>query len=196
MPSSTACSTSSRCPSWSFAAQPHDSGRRTGPLVSADVASLSAVRTPDRPGPGPLPEAVLRALQLTISRRVEGLLAGDYRSAARGEGSELAQMRPYEIGDDVRRIDWNVTARTGTPHVRVDLAERVMVTWLVLDVSPSMTFGTAERRKADVAEGVALAVGHAATRRGNRLGVLTFGDTQPRTLPPRSGRLGLLGLLR
>ena len=67
-----------------------------------------------------------------------------------GRGSELAQIRPYEpVEDDVRQIDWNVTARTGTPHVRIHLAERALVTWLVLDTSPSMTFGTAERRKAD-----------------------------------------------
>jgi uncharacterized protein (DUF58 family) len=79
--------------------------------------------------------------------------------------------------------------------VRVHLAERVLVTWLVLDTSPSMTFGTAERRKADVAEGVAIAVGHISTRRGNRLGFVTFGDEQPRSLPPRQGRLGLVGLL-
>jgi uncharacterized protein (DUF58 family) len=95
----------------------------------------------------------------------------------------------------VRRIDWNVTARTGEPHVRVDLAERVLVTWLVLDVSPSMHFGTADRRKADVAEGVAVAIGHLATRRGNRLGVVTFGGEEPQALPPRQGRAGLLGLL-
>ena len=84
-------------------------------------------------------------------------------------------IRPYVPGDDVRRIDWNVTARTAEPHVRVDLAERVLVTWLVLDNSISMQFGTADRRKADVAEGVAIALGHLATRRGNRLGVVTFG---------------------
>jgi uncharacterized protein (DUF58 family) len=156
---------------------------------------LGAERTPARPGPGPLPDAVLRALELTIARRVEGLLAGDYRSGLLGEGSELAQVRPYRPGDDVRRIDWNVTARTGEPHVRVQLAERVMVTWLLLDTSPSMAFGTADRRKADVAEGAALAIGHVATRRGNRLGVLTFGDGQPRALSPRQGRIGLLGLM-
>jgi uncharacterized protein (DUF58 family) len=156
---------------------------------------LGAERTPARPGPGPLPDAVLRALELTIARRVEGLLAGDYRSGLLGEGSELAQVRPYRPGDDVRRIDWNVTARTTEPHVRVQLAERIMVTWLVLDTSPSMAFGTADRRKADVAEGAALAIGHVATRRGNRLGVLTFGDSQPRTVSPRQGRIGLLGLL-
>jgi uncharacterized protein (DUF58 family) len=77
----------------------------------------------------------------------------------------------------------------------VHLAERVLVTWLVLDTSASMHFGTADRRKADVAEGVAIAVGHVATRRGNRLGLSTFGDATPRTLPPRQGRFGLLGLL-
>src|SRR5207302_148301 len=71
----------------------------------------------------------------------------------------------------------------------------VLVTWLVLDASPSMQFGTADRRKADVAEGVAIAVGHVATRRGNRLGAVTFGDSNPRSLPPRQGRVGLLGLL-
>ena len=156
---------------------------------------LRAEPTPERPGPGPLPDALLRALEVTIGRRVGGLLAGDYRSTLLGEGTELAQVRPYSAGDDVRHLDWNVTARTGEPHVRVHLAERVLVTWLVLDTSPSMTFGTAERRKADVAEGVAIAVGHISTRRGNRLGFVTFGDEQPRSLPPRQGRLGLVGLL-
>ena len=157
---------------------------------------FGAEPTPARPGPGPLPDALLRALEVSIGRRVSGLLAGDYRSTLLGEGTELAQVRPYVAGeDDVRRIDWNVTARTGEPHVRVQLAERVLVTWLVLDTSPSMEFGTAERRKADVAEGVAVAVGHIATRRGNRLGFVTFGDPHPRALPPRQGRLGLVGLL-
>jgi uncharacterized protein (DUF58 family) len=159
------------------------------------VRLLGAERTPDRPGPGPLPEGLLRALDLDIKRRIEGLLAGDYRALVHGDGSELAQIRPYVPGDDVRSIDWNVTARTGEPHVRETLADRVLVTWLVLDTSPSMQFGTAERRKADVAEGVAVAVGHIATRRGNRLGVVTFGDDDPRVLPPRQGRLGLIGLL-
>jgi uncharacterized protein (DUF58 family) len=162
------------------------------------VSPLRALRadpTPERPGPGPLPDALLRALEVSIGRRMGGLLAGDYRSAVLGEGTELAQVRPYVAGDDVRRIDWNVTARTGETHVRVQLAERVLVTWLVLDTSPSMQFGTADRRKADVAEGVAIAIGHVATRRGNRLGLVTFGDRGPRSVPPRQGRLGLIGLL-
>ena len=151
--------------------------------------------TPERPGPGPMPAALLRALDVTIGRRVEGLLAGDYRSALLGTGTELAQVRPYVPGDDPRQIDWNVTARTGQPHVRVQLAERVLVTWLVLDTSPSMHFGTADRRKADVAEGVALAIGHVSTRRGNRLGIVTFGGASKQEVPPLQGRAGLLGLL-
>jgi uncharacterized protein (DUF58 family) len=140
-------------------------------------------------------EGLLRALDVTIGRRVEGLLAGDFRSSSHGAGAELAMVRPYVPGDDVRRIDWAVTARTGEPHVRVDLAERVLVTWLLVDASASMQFGTADRRKADVAEGVALAIGHLATRRGNRLGVVTHGAGRTEVIPPRQGRVGLIGLL-
>ena len=156
---------------------------------------LEATRTPATPGPGPLSAASLRALELTVGRRVDGMLAGDYRSAFAGIGSELWQVRAYEAGDDVRRIEWNVTARTGQPHVRVELAERVLVTWLVLDASASMAFGTADRRKADVAEGVAVAIGFAATRRGNRLGTIAFGS-EATVERPRQGRRALLDTLR
>jgi uncharacterized protein (DUF58 family) len=164
-------------------------------MTSSSASALLTGTTPARPGPGAMPEGLLRALDISIARRMEGLLAGDFRSNVLGTGSELAMIRPYVPGDDVRRIDWNVTARTNEPHVRVDLAERVLVTWLVLDTSPSMQFGTADRRKADVAEGVAIALGHLATRRGNRLGIATFGNGDERTLPPRQGRAGLVGLL-
>jgi uncharacterized protein (DUF58 family) len=160
-----------------------------------NAGALLARPTPARPGPGPLAEGLLRALDISIGRRVEGQLAGDFRSNLLGAGTELAMIRPYVAGDDVRRIDWAVTARTGETHVRVDLAERVLVTWLVLDTSVSMQFGTADRRKADVAEGVAFAIGHLSTRRGNRLGVVTFGGEESRALPPRQGRVGLVGLL-
>jgi uncharacterized protein (DUF58 family) len=163
--------------------------------MTTSANALLSGSTPARPGPGAMPEGLLRALDVTIARRMEGLLAGDFRSNLLGTGSELAMIRPYAPGDDVRRIDWNVTARTNEPHVRVDLAERVLVTWLVLDTSPSMQFGTADRRKADVAEGVAIAIGHLATRRGNRLGIATFGAGEPQSYPPRQGRGGLVGLL-
>ena len=160
--------------------------------MSSLASVTSPERSPARPGPGPVSTESLEALELAIGRRVDGLLAGDYRSAFAGLGSELHQIRPYEPGDDVRRIDWNVTARTGIPHVRVELAERVLVTWLVYDASASMAFGTADRRKADVAEGVALAIGHAASRRGNRLGLVAFGPDDAPWRAPRQGRRGLL----
>ena len=152
-------------------------------------------RTPSRPGPGPVPDAVLRSLDLAVLRRVQSLVPGDHLTPQVGSGTELALIRPYRPGDDVRFMDWNVTARLREPHVRVHVGERAMTAWLVLDVSASMSFGTAQRRKTDVAEGVCLAIGHVATRRGNRLGVLAFGDRESRVLRPRQGRLGLLGLL-
>jgi uncharacterized protein (DUF58 family) len=157
---------------------------------------LGKQRTPDRPGPGPIPEPLLRALDLELGRRVDGLLAGDHRSNHVGIGTEFALVREWFPGDDVRRIDWNVTARTNQVQVRVDVAERAMTSWLLLDVSPSMTFGTADRRKRDVAEGVAVAFGYLASRRGNRVGVLSFGARTSLVLPPRQGRAGLLGVLR
>lgn len=122
-------------------------------------------------------------------------MSGEYRAPALGHGTELAQVRPYQLGDDVRQIDWSVTARTGEPHVRVHVAERTLTTWLLLDTSASMTFGTADRRKADVAEGAALAIGHVATRYGNRLGVMTFGARESQIMKPLQGRSGLLGLI-
>jgi len=155
----------------------------------------SPERTPDKPGPGPVPPAVLRSLDLAVMRRVESLIPGEHLTPQVGGGTDLAMIRPYRPGDDVRYIDWNVTARMQEPHVRVHVGERALTAWLLLDVSPSMTFGTADRRKVDVAEGVALTVGHVATRRGNRLGVVAFGDGDARVLKPRQGRLGLLGLL-
>ncbi len=166
-----------------------------GPGTGPGPRLLKPERTPARPGPGPTPEVLLRALDVSVRRRIDGLLTGEHRATTLGLGTELAQVRPYVPGDDVRRIDWNVTARTRQPHVRVYVAERALVTWLVLDVSPSMIFGTADRRKSDVAEGAAMVVGHIATRRGNRLGIVTFGDGHPRALPPRQGQSGLLPLL-
>lgn len=158
-------------------------------------ASVTRPRTKAQPGPGPTPEALLRALDVTVGRRIRGLVPGEFRAHDLGGGTELAQVRPYQPGDDVRRIDWNVTARTTVPHVRVHVPERALTTWLLLDVSPSMTFGTADRRKADVAEGVGLAIGHVATQRGNRLGIVTFGGRTDRRTPPTGGRQGLLATL-
>ncbi len=155
----------------------------------------SVERTPERPGPGDVPPAVLRSLDLAVLRRVESLVPGEHLTPQVGAGTELAMIRPYFPGDDVRHIDWNVTARLREPHVRVHVGERALTAWIVLDTSASMTFGTADRRKADVAEGVAIAIGHVASRRGNRLGVVAFGGGPPKLLRPRQGRIGLMQLL-
>jgi uncharacterized protein (DUF58 family) len=150
---------------------------------------------PARQGPGPIPAALVDALSLSLARRGAGALPGDRLAPGVGSGTELAQLRPYQIGDDVRQLDPAATARSGVPHVRLQVPERILTTWLVLDVSASMAFGTADRLKSDVAEGVAQVVGRAATRHGGRLAVLTAGSAE-RVLPPRGGPLAKIGLQR
>ena len=141
-----------------------------------------------RQGPGPLPRALLQALDLRLARRSHSPLPGEHRSPGVGQGTELQQLRPYEVGDDVRQLDAAASARTGEPHVRLQVPERALTTWVVVDVSPSMAFGTANRLKADVAQGVAIAVGQLAVRRGGRLALLEFGADRQRVLPPMGGR--------
>jgi len=149
---------------------------------------------PGRQGPGPMQASLVEALDLVLARRASGLLPGERRAAGRGAGTELAQIRPYQFGDDFRQIDAAATARTGLPHVRDHVPERTLTTWLVVDVSASMAFGTADRLKSDVAEGVGLVIGRLAVRRAGRVGLLTCGSPEPRQLPPRGGRPALVAL--
>jgi uncharacterized protein (DUF58 family) len=159
--------------------------------------SPAALRPPAaRQGPGRIPPDVVDALDLVVARRAAGALPGDRRAAGLGAGTELAQLRPYEVGDDVRQLDPSATARTGVPHVRLHVPERTLTTWIVLDVSASMAFGTGERLKADVAEGVALVLGRLAVRRAGRLALVTFGAGEPRLLPPRGSKPGVVALRR
>ncbi|MFL5649755.1 MAG: DUF58 domain-containing protein [Chloroflexota bacterium] len=164
---------------------------------TSDLARIGGrARTDARPGPGPIADRLVRQLELTLDRRVGGQMSGDHLGVGHGTGLELDRLRPYEPGDDVRKIDWNATARTLVPQVREDVPDRQLTAWLLLDHSPSMHFGTADRRKADVAEGAALVVGRFAARRGNRLGVVTFGAGREDVTPPKGGSRGMLGLLR
>jgi uncharacterized protein (DUF58 family) len=149
-----------------------------------------------RQGPGRMPAPLVDALDLVVARHAAGALPGDRRAAGMGAGTELAQLRPYEIGDDVRQIDPSATARTGEPHVRLQVPERTLTTWIVLDVSPSMAFGTTQRLKADVAEGVAQVLGRLAVRRAGRVALLTFGAGKPRLIPPRGSKPGFVALRR
>ena len=159
----------------------------SGPLLEPPAA---------KQGPGPLAPPLIDALDVAVSRLVTRMLPGDRRASGVGPGTELAQLRPYEIGDDVRYIDAAATARTGQPHVRLHVPERALTTWIVLDVSPSMAFGTARRLKADVAEGVALVFGRIGVRRAGRVGLVAFGAGAPRMLPPRGAKPGIVALRR
>jgi uncharacterized protein (DUF58 family) len=135
-------------------------------------------------------------LDLVIARRAAGALPGDRRAAGLGAGTELAQLRPYEVGDDVRQLDAAATARTGVPHVRLHVPERTLTTWIVVDASPSMAFGTADRLKWDVAEGAALVLGRLAVRRAGCVALMTFGAGRPRLVPPRASKPGVVALRR
>ena len=161
--------------------------------VSTSHATLRV--PPARQGPGPIPAALVDALALSLARRGAGMFPGDRLAPGVGSGTELAQLRPYQLGDDVRQIDAAASARTGQAHVRLQVPERILTTWLVVDLSASMAFGTADRLKSDVAEGVARIVGRAATRHGGRLAVLTAGGPE-KMLPPRGGPHAKIGLQR
>jgi uncharacterized protein (DUF58 family) len=159
--------------------------------------SRPALQVPaGRQGPGPMPQRLVDALDVIVVRRTAGALPGDRRAAGLGAGTELAQLRPYEPGDDVRHIDAAATARTGEPYVRLHVPERTLTTWLVVDVSPSMAFGTADRLKSDVAEGAALAIARMAVRRAGRVALLTFGAGPPRLQRPRAAKPGVAAVRR
>jgi uncharacterized protein (DUF58 family) len=140
-------------------------------------------------------QEVLRRLELTITRRLDGLLQGDHRGLVPGHGSEMGETRLYTPGDDVRHIDWNVTARTQDPHVRETIADRELETWLVVDLSPSLEFGTASCTKRDLAVAAAAAVGFLTARSGNRTGALVLRAGRLETWPARGGRDHMRALL-
>ena len=157
----------------------------------------AAVATPaGAQGLGDVPGALVEALDLVLAWRAAGVLPGERRAAGLGTGTELAQIRPYQVGDDVRRLDAAASARTGIPHVREQVPERALTTWVLLDVSASMAFGTGARLKSDVAAGVAEVVGRLAVRRAGRVALLTCGAPVERLLPPRGGRRALVALRR
>jgi uncharacterized protein (DUF58 family) len=152
------------------------------------------VDPPGRQGPGAMSAALVEQLDLVLAERASGVLPGERRAAGRGVGTELAQIRPYQAGDDVRRLDAAASARTGVPHVRDHVPERTLTTWVVLDVSASMAFGTADRLKSDVAEGVALVIGRLAVRRAGRVALITCGGPAEKLMPPRGGRPALIAM--
>jgi uncharacterized protein (DUF58 family) len=139
--------------------------------------------------------AVLRRLELDVTRKLDGLVSGDYLAFAHGTGTEPAGARAYGPGDDARRIDWCLTARALTAQVRTTEADRELETWVIADRSPSLDFGTAEREKREVVLGAVAGFGFLALRAGNRLGVIATGGDQLDRIAARSGRVALLAAL-
>ena len=140
------------------------------------------------------PEAVLRRLEWTVIRRLDGLLHGDYRTLFRGFGLDLADIREYQYGDDVRHIDWNVTARLQEPYVREYHEDREVTGWFLLDLSRSVDFGS-NVKKASVSEEFVAVLARLLNAHGNRVGAMLYGADVEAVIPPRNGRRQVLHLL-
>lgn len=157
----------------------------SGPTGLAATPLLSGGRTAE----------VLRRLELDVTRRLDGILHGEHRGLVPGHGSEPGEARAYQPGDDVRRIDWNVTARQNHPHIRETVADRELEAWIVADRSASLDFGTATMEKRDLVLAAAAGVGFLTAQGGNRVGGVVVGADGMRTLPARQGRKHLLAVL-
>ncbi|MCS6802883.1 MAG: DUF58 domain-containing protein [Chloroflexota bacterium] len=140
-------------------------------------------------------DKLLKFLQFKVVRRLDGILQGDYTGVFYGPGMELGEVREYQLGDDVRRIDWNVTARTTRVHVRQYIEEREITAWLLVDRSPSIDFGTTLQSKHDLVTEFVGLMAHLYTRHGNRVGMVTFSSEIDRVIPPAGGRLQTLRLI-
>lgn len=149
----------------------------------------------DQPAP-PSAEALLKRLEWTVIRRLDGLLQGDYRTLFRGAGLDLADLREYQHHDDVRHIDWNVTARLQQPYVRQFTEDRELTAWFLVDLSASVDFGSIGRTKRGVAREFVGVLARLLTRHGNRIGALLYGTEVDTVLPSGSGRLHVLQLLQ
>ncbi|MBM3449810.1 MAG: DUF58 domain-containing protein [Armatimonadetes bacterium] len=139
------------------------------------------------------PEQILKRLELKVVRKLDGFLFGDYTGVFYGPSLDLAEVREYTPGDEIRRIDWNVTARTNKIHVRQYREEKELTAWLVLDLSPSMAFGTRRLLKRQLAAEFAAAAAYIITRHGDKVGAMFFPD--PVLIPPRAGKIQALHML-
>ena len=140
------------------------------------------------------PERILRRLDWKVIRRLDGLLQGDYRTLFYGDGLDFTDLREYQAQDDIRHIDWNVTARMNSPYVRQYVEDREITTWFLLDLSPSMGFGPADRPKESVLIDLVTTLARLLTRNGNRVGAILYNNQIGRTIPPRGGRNQVLRL--
>lgn len=141
------------------------------------------------------PEKILQRLDWTVIRRLDGLLQGDYRTLLHGFGLDLADLREYQYTDDIRYIDWNVTARMQTPYVRQYVEDREVTAWFLLDLSPSVDFGTVHTLKRNLLIDFVTVLARLLTRHGNRIGALVYGDKVERVIPAGSGKIKVLQLI-
>ena len=147
------------------------------------------------PGSASTPERILQRLDWQVIRRLDGLLQGDYRSLFYGYGVDFADLREYQPDDDIRYIDWNVTARMDSPYVRQYVEDREITAWFLLDVSPSVDFGNIANQKRSVLIDFVATLARLLTRHGNRVGAMLYSGTLERTIPARGGRLHVLRLV-
>ncbi len=141
------------------------------------------------------PERILQRLDWQVIRKLDGLLQGDYRSLFYGYGVDFADLREYQPEDDVRYIDWNVTARMNTPYVRQYMEDREITAWFLLDLSPSVDFGPEQNQKRTVLINFVATIARLLTRHGNRVGAMFYSTRIERTIPARGGRLQVLRLI-
>lgn len=146
--------------------------------------------------PASAPERLLQRLDWTVIRRLDGLLQGNYRTLFRGFGLELAELREYQFSDDVRAIDWYVTARMQTPYIRLRVEDREVTAWFLLDLSPSMDFGTVRTRKRDLLVELVGVLSRLLTRHGNRVGAVLYNGRTARVIPAEAGKIQVLRLLK
>ncbi len=142
------------------------------------------------------PEQILQRLEWRVIRRLDGLLQGNYRTLFRGTGLDFADLREYQPGDDIRHIDWNVTARMDSPHMRQYVEDRELTAWFLLDLSASMRFGPLEQEKESLLVDFVATLARLLTRDGNRVGAILYRSQVERTIPPRGGRNQVLRLIR
>ncbi len=145
--------------------------------------------------PNSTPERILQRLDWHVVRRLDGILQGNYRTLFWGHGLDLADIREYQVGDDVRAIDWNVTARMGTPYVRQYLEDREITAWFLVDLSPSVDFGTAQTVKRDLLIDCVTTLARLLTRRGNKVGAVLYDSQVERVLPVGSSKIHVLALI-
>jgi len=141
------------------------------------------------------PERILLRLDWDVIRRLDGLLQGDYRTLFYGFGVDFADLREYQPEDDIRYIDWNVTARMDTPYIRQYLEDREVTAWFLLDLSPSVDFGTVQNQKRTMLIEFVTVLARLLTRHGNRVGAMMYGGNIQQTVPARSGRIQVLRLI-